>query len=135
MMAHCGQPCSPEPVLIPPTWNKTQHHGSITRVWARAARELSEAENIVIVGYSMPETDQFFRYLIALGTVGTAFIRNVLVCDPDANVSRRFEALLSSATRTRLFHLDAGFADAVGELKNRLKWGMKEAHGSPQNNV
>jgi hypothetical protein len=38
-------------------------------VWRTAAQHLSEAEHIFIIGYSLPETDQFFRYLYGLGTV------------------------------------------------------------------
>jgi hypothetical protein len=48
-----------ETVIIPPTWNKTEYQGQLTRVWEAAADKLSEAQNIYIIGYSLPESDSF----------------------------------------------------------------------------
>ncbi|MGD2109800.1 MAG: hypothetical protein PVI86_10445 [Phycisphaerae bacterium] len=67
---HCDSPLDPEPVLVPPTWHKEDYHRGIGQVWARAAAELAEAENIFVIGYSLPLSDSFFRYLYGLGTVG-----------------------------------------------------------------
>ena len=69
---HCGEPVHPQPVIVPPTWNKSDHHLSLSQVWARAAKEMGEAESIFVIGYSLPPSDAFFRYLYALGTVGRA---------------------------------------------------------------
>ena len=71
------RPCAPSPVIIPPTWNKTQYRSQLSDVWRQAARELSEAKQIFVCGYSLPEMDSFFRYLFALGSVGPARIREV----------------------------------------------------------
>jgi hypothetical protein len=73
-VTHCGKPALNDPVIVPPTWNKTQYHKEIGGVWTEAAKHLSEAENIFIIGYSLPDTDQFFRYLYSLGTVGDTLI-------------------------------------------------------------
>src|SRR5262249_3375273 len=51
----CHRPLGNEPVIVPPTWNKAEYHQQIERVWIRAARELSDAENIFVCGYSLPE--------------------------------------------------------------------------------
>jgi hypothetical protein len=42
-----------------------------------------EAQEIIVIGYSLPETDFFFRNLFALGTVGRKFIRRFAVVNPD----------------------------------------------------
>ncbi len=65
----CGTTVDDAPVLVPPTWNKGEHHKVIARVWARAACGSSDAENVFIIGYSLPPSDEFFRYLYGLGTV------------------------------------------------------------------
>jgi hypothetical protein len=57
-------------VLVAPTNSKTESQRTLSPVWAAAASALSEAENIFVIGYSMPITDSFFHYLYALGTVG-----------------------------------------------------------------
>ena len=86
-LTHCDVPRSRDPVIVPPTWNKTQYHHEIAAVWQNTARHLSEAENIFVVGYSLPERDQFFRYLFALGTVGDALVRRFWVFDPDQTIN------------------------------------------------
>ena len=74
------------PDVVPPTWNKSQYHGELESVWKAAARGLSTAENIIVCGYSLPESDQFFRYLYALGTVGELRLKNLGVFDPNEEV-------------------------------------------------
>jgi hypothetical protein len=44
----------------------------------QAAKELEEAEEIIVIGYSPPVTDLFFRNLVGLGTVGRKFIFAVI---------------------------------------------------------
>ena len=85
-----------EPVIVPPTWNKTEHHQALQPVWRRAAQHLSEAENIFVIGYSLPETDPFFRYLYSLGTISDTRLKRLWVFDPDGTgqVKGRFEGML-----------------------------------------
>ncbi|HEB36535.1 hypothetical protein LCGC14_0896090 [marine sediment metagenome] len=80
------------PLLIPPTWNKTDYHHYIKVVWKQAAIELSEAENIFIIGYSMPETDLFFKYLLGLGTINPIKrLRKFWVFNPDRELEKRYK--------------------------------------------
>ncbi len=90
-----------DPVIVPPTWNKADSHRTVEKVWSAAAGELAEAENIFVVGYSLPETDSFFRHLYALGTVGSTMLRRLWVFNPDAHVMERFRELLGPAAEER----------------------------------
>jgi hypothetical protein len=119
---HCGKLVMPEPVIVPPTWNKTQHHTEIEGVWQAAARHLAEAENIFVIGYSLPATDEFFRYLYALGTVGGARLKRLWVFDPDATggVKARFEALLGPTSKSRFQMKDAFFSQAIEIIRREL---------------
>jgi hypothetical protein len=109
---HCEGSESPaEPAIVPPSWNKTQYHNLFSRVWRRAAEELSEAEEIVVAGYSMPDTDQFFRDLLALGLVGSSRLQSFTVVNPDQRVSERFHELLGPATKTRYRNVSSTFAE------------------------
>jgi hypothetical protein len=94
-----------EPVIVPPSWNKADYHHALSNVWAAAARHLSEAEHIFIAGYSLPETDSFFRHLFALGSVGKAALRRLVVFNPDQAVDSRFRSLLGPGALARYeFH-------------------------------
>jgi hypothetical protein len=87
--------------VVPPTWNESQYHAELESVWAAAARELSSAANIVVCGYSLPQSDHFFRQLYALGTISDQRLRNFLVFDPDEDVKKRFISLLGQAAIER----------------------------------
>lgn len=121
---HCGDaPVRPEPVIIPPTWNKTQYHSQLSDVWRQAARELSEAKRIFVCGYSLPETDSFFRYLFALGSVGPSRIREFRVFDPDPKVEKRFRSILGPETEERFQFESQGFGFMLGVAERTLKNG------------
>ena len=119
-LTHCNTPRSKDPVIVPPTWNKTQYHHEIAAVWQNAARHLSEAENIFVIGYSLPETDQFFRYLFALGTMGDTLIKKFWVFDPEQTnkVEERYNQLLGQMSRNKFQCVRITFANAIGYLKN-----------------
>jgi hypothetical protein len=110
-----------EPVLVPPTWNKADSHRALEKVWSLAAHELSEAENIIVIGYSMPETDSFFRHLYALGTVGGTMLRRFWVFNPNPSIERRFHDLLGPGAEGRFEFNPRGhqtFTDAIAYLRS-----------------
>ncbi len=120
-LEHCGTRGMPEPVIVPPTWNKGRYHGAIESVWRRAAKELSEAETVIIIGYSLPTTDQFFHYLFGLGCVGGHLLRRVILCNPDVEVAARFRGLLAPAVLHGGFtHWPAGFSGCIAPLREQL---------------
>lgn len=111
------------PVIVPPTWNKTEYHGSLTNVWSQAAKEFSLARNIYVFGYSLPESDLFFRYLFALGTMGETRIRRFWVFDPeDSGVTEaRYKRLLGQGINSRFEYVSLPFVQGIMELRKRIK--------------
>lgn len=111
------------PVIIPPTWNKTEYHGTLTNVWSTAANALNSAKNVFVFGYSLPETDSFFRYLFALGSMGEARIRRFWVFDPDSTgiVKNRYETMLGQGLKNRFTYFEEPFGKALGTLQSKLK--------------
>lgn len=122
---HHGRPLNHPPVLVPPTWNKTGYHEELAHVWSKASRELEEAENIFVIGYSLPETDSFFRYLYALGSESETRIKRFWVFnpDPDGTVKSRFDALIGQGIENRYKFISGGlgrFEKAIPQIKNEL---------------
>ena len=110
------------PFIIPPTWNKTMYHKSISSVWQKAASCLNEARNIFVLGYSLPESDSFFRYLYALGTQGPSRIRRFWVFNPDKlGTKERFKKLLGTQTIERFQYLQMKFSEAAEYLDENLE--------------
>ena len=110
---HCGLPLSAIPLIVPPTWDKTRYHKQLAPVWRQASRQLEQAENIFVVGYSLPETDNFFRYLFALASEGPTDIRRFWVINPDFEVDKRFRPLIGSGISNRYRFLQREFYDAL----------------------
>ncbi len=56
----CGSRCSGflEPVIVPPVRNKEAYLGSGNVLWNEALRTLMKADNLVILGYSLPTIDE-----------------------------------------------------------------------------
>ncbi len=83
-----------QPIIVPPTWNKASYHEALSAVWSRAAECLGEADYIFVCGYSLTETDSFFRHLFALAALGPSYfgdspytIRMTLARSPSDSVA------------------------------------------------
>lgn len=85
------------PRLVPPTWSKTvEDHLSIP--WQQAIERITTATHIIIIGFSMPETDLHFRYLLAAGLQRNASLRKIVFVNPDPEgVEKRARAVLRSS--------------------------------------
>lgn len=118
---HCELEVRPDPVIVPPTWNKTEYHQVLSKVWSDAASELSNATNIFVSGYSLSESDLFFRYLFALGSVGQTLIKRFWVFDPEVIVDQRFQKLIGPSIRARYHHFRNPFQDMISVVGGEFK--------------
>jgi hypothetical protein len=66
-----------DPLLIPPSWSKIIGDPPLSQVWQRALESLGTATRIIILGYSMPTTDQHFKYLLAAGLKRNVSLRKI----------------------------------------------------------
>ena len=79
-----------------------------------------------MIGYSLPASDQFFRYLYGLGTVSAARIQRFWVMDIERpgqpnGVELRFRELLGAGVQRRFHYDQRGFSESViAELKQEL---------------
>jgi hypothetical protein len=110
---HCDQVPNGVPAIVPPSWNKTQYQNTFGRVWEYAASELAGAENIVVIGYSLPETDSFFRDLFRLGVAGPTRLKRFIVVTPDVHAQQRFRELLGPELEQRFEVRNETFEQAI----------------------
>lgn len=116
----CSTRVDTTPVLVPPTWNKTEYQTNLANVWNKAAKELFEAKNIFIMGYSFPETDSFFRYLYALGTAGPNMIKRIWIYNPDETVKTRFSTIIGSGVQNRFNFFPMKFSEAIEHIRENI---------------
>ncbi|MDM7912279.1 MAG: SIR2 family protein [Methanotrichaceae archaeon] len=70
------------PMLIPPTWAKGSQTRLSRMLWYNSVEAIQKAHRIVIIGYSMPQTDLYFKYLLAAGLQNNVSLRRFSVIDP-----------------------------------------------------
>lgn len=70
------------PQIVPPTWRKI-FTGQLTQVWDKSLNALEKATRIIVIGFSMPETDSHFKYLMASGLQKNVSLREILFINPD----------------------------------------------------
>jgi hypothetical protein len=118
----CSQlPTSPTPVIVPPSWDKSRYQNSLRDVWRRASAVLAAADEIFVIGYSLPEADSFFRYLFALGTQSRTRVHRLFVVNPDQAVRPKFERFIGQGLRPHLVFADNGlFEKSVDRICEML---------------
>jgi hypothetical protein len=107
--------------LIPPTWRKGAGPKTIFHhLVSQAIQHLQTASRIVIIGYSMPETDQYFRYILAQG-LRTPELPHIQVWagqNSRPHIEARLNKLFGARGRQQWEYKDTGlqgFVQTIGE--------------------
>ncbi|HXT58776.1 MAG TPA: hypothetical protein VN699_09070 [Pirellulales bacterium] len=113
------------PLLLPPTWHKSFAQ-ALTSVWDSAVQAIKEATRIIVVGFSMPVSDQHFKYLLSAGLQCNSSLRKVRIVDPKAtSLADQYRAVFREdqfkygvvslcEKRTDQFFLDEGELAGIG---------------------
>jgi hypothetical protein len=85
--------------LVPPTWRKL-FAKELVPIWEVALQELERATRVVVIGFSMPETDLHFKYLLASGLRRNVALREIVFVDPASeSISERAEKIFGDVNR------------------------------------
>lgn len=106
-----------DPLLVPPTWRKDPAV-QLSDAWDGAVSALRSATTVAIIGYSIPPTDQHFKYLLAAGLRDNISLRNVLFVNPSAPaLAERIAAVLRRELPTvKPFERDTHSALLAGDF-------------------
>ena len=82
--------------IVPPTWNKGSNK-KLRDSWKLAYNKLKEANQIRILGYSLPESDSYVRYLLKAAVLDAKNLKKIdVIClDPDKNVERSYDDFIN----------------------------------------
>lgn len=107
------------PQIIPPTWKKDSR-GAFDDIWNHSLQALSDATRVVVIGFSIPPTDQHFKYLLAAGLQENYSLREIVFINPADGmglVQERCETLFANqkhnAAKLRFVNLKV--EDFVGQ--------------------
>jgi hypothetical protein len=106
--------------LIPPSWDKAASTKATREIWMRAVKELSEARQIAIIGYSLPVSDVFFKHLLAISLGRNEVLSVIAVINPSEEVEERYESLFTRpmTEHQRLVVLGWTFEDLIMRLRD-----------------
>jgi hypothetical protein len=87
------------PEIVPPTWRKL-FAKEIVKIWKRALDEIERATRIVVIGFSMPDTDLHFKFLLASGLRRNVSLREIVFVDPAGDaITERARRLFGTLDR------------------------------------
>jgi len=109
-------PTSEGVFIVPPSESKAESRSSLASLWEQAANQLANANMVVIAGYSLPDTDQFFKNFFTVGLLSDTELRQVHVINPDSQVKARFQDLLDGYARDRFKMQTSYFGDGIRNL-------------------
>lgn len=108
-------------LIIPPTWNKIFENELFAKIWNKSISLLSKATNIFVIGYSMPETDLFFKYMITLGLFKNDNLRKFVVVNPDCSVDEKYKNILSKGViENNYLFVPKEFRPSIQDIQNIL---------------
>lgn len=88
------------PQLVPPTWRKI-FTGPLRQVWDRSLKSLEQATRIIVIGFSIPPTDNHFKYLIAAGLQNNISLREIVFVNPEiTQIEERANNLFGDITKS-----------------------------------
>lgn len=110
----------PRPYIVAPTDSKLGHRLQIAPVWQSAAEQLANSSVVVVVGFSFPRTDDFFRHFFAIGSTSDTFIERFVVIDPSESAKKRLSSLLSTDVRRRFEWWGSPLLDSIDRIGKLL---------------
>ena len=86
------------PLVVPPVVNKASIlHNSMAAIWTRALECLSEANNVIVYGYSCPLADQESANLMTRALRNSSELESLSIIDPSTSAFDRFAALTNAS--------------------------------------
>lgn len=108
-------------LLVPPSWDKTEYQGLMRSVWEKAAEALNSATRICIIGYSMPEADAFFRYLLTLGLADNHQLYKLIVVNREHQLRTPAELTFETGGHCMLEEMLRGQNDEAQTIEGRYR--------------
>jgi hypothetical protein len=89
-----GHPIFDKVSILPPGWNKRIDRNPYKQFWRIARRKLEQCQSLIIIGYSLPETDLLARALFAevvrARKAQNHALKQLHLADPNAVITQRF---------------------------------------------
>ena len=104
--------------IVPPTWSKG-FHPEMVGVWRLAYRLFARANHVRVLGYSLPESDAYVRYLLKTALVRAPNLKSidVLCLDASSEVRARYKRFI---TFPRFRFQDVDTLNYLNHVRSRI---------------
>jgi hypothetical protein len=129
-----------ETTIVPPTWNKSDIDPKILDAWKLAYKALVEANYIRIIGYSLPATDTYVKYLLSSAVMKAFNLKKIdVICKDDSNgtirkkykkfINFKYYRFINGDVREYLFKNYDVCCNPVNDHPERIDMnGLEKAH-------
>jgi len=80
--------------ILPPGWNKRIDRNPYRQLWREARLKMEQCKTMIIIGYSLPETDllakALFAEVVRLRAARKRYLKQLHLADPNDEVKQRF---------------------------------------------
>ncbi len=87
--------------ICPPGWNKPIDRNPYKALWREARLKFESCKSLIIIGYSLPETDLLARALfsevVRMRSTRKKYLSQLVLVDPSDTVKERFTSLFTPA--------------------------------------
>jgi len=83
--------------IVPPLWQKSFDRRPFRDLWLAARRSLTATKALLLIGYSLPLTDQYTQAMLRIDVQELDFL---LIANPDSAARSRIKRVLRSALRS-----------------------------------
>jgi hypothetical protein len=107
--------CVDDGSIVPPTWAKGTHEGIIP-IWKNAYKILQDANHIRFIGYSLPTSDSYLKYLLKAAVIDAPHLKSidVITLDNNEEAKNRYDEFFEF---TNYKFKDASVTDYFQELE------------------
>ncbi|WP_082829778.1 hypothetical protein [Ectothiorhodospira sp. BSL-9] len=112
--------------IVPPTWRKQSTKAAYQDQWSFILRGLRNVRRIVFIGYSLPQSDLYFRHFLALALAKNDYSPKIYVWNPGIRTNPEvrdsyLDLFAPLAREGRLFAIDGYFGNpALFDLERAL---------------
>lgn len=89
--------------IVPPLWQKDFDADPYRAVWSKARRALASTKALIVIGYSLPDTDVYTQAMLRIDVDQLEFL---CLVNPDARARRRTKSALRGAISSATYVLE-----------------------------
>lgn len=112
---------NPIPFIVPPAESKRDERSKLKKLWKTIASEVKKADVFLVIGYSLPDTDTFFKQFFALASDSSHVAKSFFVFDVSKRSIEKVHSMLGPSLLECFTYFQGTFSSCIGLLEEAYK--------------